>query len=109
MHSGMRGTFDDVFSDPAAARRVIAPLAVARLRATVKCVRDLPPSYARGLRVKAANYRQFALLPGGLTFGFSGTQTLCGRQVAVVPYAKVQALLTPLGRRLVAGVTAAGR
>lgn len=50
-----------------------------------------------------SHYRQFALTPAGLAFGFA--QESAGvRFAAVIPYRLVRPYLSPLGRRLVAGV-----
>jgi hypothetical protein len=103
MKTGKQATFDDLFKDPATARRAIAHAATDRLYATNTCIKHtLPRSSAADLRPKPANYRQFALLPRGVTFGFSGTQTLCGRVAVALPYSVVRAHLTPLGKRLLA-------
>jgi len=106
MHSGKRVTFADVFKHPSAARRAIAHAATDRLYATVKCMHNLHRSDAIGLQPKPGNYRQFALLPGGVTFGFSGSQTSCGRANVALPYSVVRTHLTPLGRRLLSAAGA---
>jgi hypothetical protein len=50
-----------------------------------------------------AHYRHFALTPTGLAFGFP-QEPARSRFAAVIPYRLVHPYLSPLGRRLVAGV-----
>jgi hypothetical protein len=107
MQTGKQVAFDDVFKHPSAARRAIAHAATDRLYAKYACIKSvLPRGSAKGLRPTSANYRQFALLPGGVTFGFSVKQTLCGRAQVALPYSVVRAHLTPLGKRLLAAAGA---
>jgi hypothetical protein len=66
-----------------------------RLTCVVGYLRDYEPS----LR----NYRYFALTPRGLALAF-WQEPACMRIQGVVPYAALQPYLSPLGRRLIAGV-----
>jgi hypothetical protein len=62
-------------------------------------VAEDPASYTPTL----AHYQYFALTPTGLAFGFS-QEPAGSRFAAVIPYRLVRPYLSPLGRRLVAGV-----
>jgi hypothetical protein len=73
----------------------------ARLRGSMlwRYVAEDPARYTPTL----AHYRHFALTPTGLAFGFP-QEPAGSRFAAVIPYRLVHPYLSPLGRRLVAGV-----
>ena len=111
--SGEAVTLTDLFADRARALRAIAREARHGVVTSSRCVaRSLADPivghlHARRLRPLARNYRQFALAPEGLAFGFYQAQIAappCGRISTLVPYDVVRPHLNEDGRALVAGV-----
>ncbi len=99
--SGRTVSLRQLLANPSLALPVLASEWKARLRQTV-----LWPYVAKdpaGYTPSFAHYRYFALTPSGLAFGF-GQEPTGSRLVAVIPYRLVRPYLSPLGRRLVAGV-----
>ena len=91
----------------------LAAAARARLLATNACVaRGERSLLAEGTSPTAENFGHFALTPAGLAVGFKLGQvagSTCGAAQATVPYAALAPSLSPLGKRLVAGVHAPRR
>lgn len=101
--SGGRVAISDLFANPGRGLRVLAEAWKAEIRHTGgrSCLRIYPGQY----RATSANYRNFALTPGGLAVG-SWEIAACYRLVATVPYRLLLPYLSKLGSRLVAGVRA---
>jgi hypothetical protein len=100
--SGRPVTLAELFRDPEG--EGIYKLGVGWFRAIardwrIECVVAHLPHYQPSLR----NYRYFALTPHGLALAF-WQEPACNRIVGVVPYRSLRPYLSPLGRRLVAGV-----
>jgi hypothetical protein len=110
--SGKAVKLTDLFTSPPRALRAIALSAEHLLTAGNACVRGslaYPPlGYRAGFRASIVNYRHFALIRGGLAFGFDINRVAgssCGRVEVTVPYSAVQTDLSPLGQTLVTAVT----
>jgi hypothetical protein len=101
--SGGRVAISDLFANPGRGLRALAEAWKAKIRHTGgrSCLRIYPGQY----RATFANYRNFALTPGGLAVG-SWEIAACYRLVATVPYRLLLPYLSKLGSRLVAGVRA---
>jgi hypothetical protein len=108
--SGERVSIGDLFSDRARGLRALAAEVRTRLLAGNSCIRrsvDDLPMWADGFAATTTNYRYFALTAVGLVVGFPVAQVgfpPCNRVRATVPYATLRAVLSPLAKRLVAGV-----
>jgi hypothetical protein len=108
--SGERVSIGDLFTDRARGLRALAAEVRTRLLASNSCIRqsvDDLPVLARGFAPTGTNYRHFALTADGLVIGFPTSQVgfpPCNRVRTTVPYAKLRAVLSPLAKRLVAGV-----
>jgi hypothetical protein len=103
-------TIDVLSGRPVSLRQLLAnpPLALAALAASwrARSRAVLPPAVAQDAADYTptfAHYRYFALTPAGLAFGFPAGAA-GSRFAAVIPYRIVRPYLSPLGRRLVAGV-----
>jgi len=98
VHSGKPVSLSQILASPA--------LALPALIAAWNTHAQLTPLTSSGHDIAGyapsfTHYRHFALTPAGLAFGF----TLSGsRSATVIPYRIVRPYLSPLGRRLVAGV-----
>jgi len=101
VRSGRAVSLRQLLANPSLALPVLASDWKSRLRNSV-----LWPSVAgdsASYTPSFAHYRYFSLTPTGLAFGFA--QEPAGpRLAAVIPYRLVRPYLSPLGRRLVAGV-----
>ena len=108
--SGKAVSIGDLLAGGPRGLRALAAAARAQVLAEHPCVRDSigqVPRLDRGFAPTASNYRQFALLASGLAIGFRVEQVglpPCGRVRTTIPYAKLRGHLSPLGKRLVAGV-----
>jgi hypothetical protein len=103
--SGRPVTLAQLFRDPEG--EGLFRLGVAWFRAIARdwrmeCVVSHLSDYEPTLR----NYRYFALTPRGLALAF-WQEPACNRIEGVVPYRVLRPYLSPLGRRLVAGVRSA--
>ncbi|HZT84090.1 MAG TPA: hypothetical protein VE984_01540 [Gaiellaceae bacterium] len=101
VRSGKAVSLRQLLANPPLALPVLAADWKARLRHTT-----LWPYVAQdtaGYTPSFAHYRYFALTPTGLAFGFR-QEPGGSRFAAVIPYRLVRPYLSPLGRRLVAGV-----
>lgn len=101
VRSGRTVSLRQLLGSPSLALRVLAREWKTRLRGTAlwpyvaKNTASYTPSFE--------HYRHFALTPRGLAFGFR-REPAGSRFAAVIPYRLVHPYLSPLGRRLVAGV-----
>lgn len=101
VRSGKVISLRQLLANPPLALAVLASEWKAQLRHTVPGA-DLAKD-ADGYTPSFGHYRNFALTPTGLAFGF-GQGPAGSRISAVIPYRLVHPYLTPLGKRLVAGV-----
>jgi hypothetical protein len=104
--SGAIVSLVDLFKAPGAALAVISSFVRADLATTYPDCRSLILS-SEGLSPTPDNYQSFAMLPGGLAFGFAAGHTgseACGPMRATVPWARIRTLLTPIGLQLVSGL-----
>lgn len=100
--SATRVSISDLFSNPDSGLRAFAQdYRRALQRRGTRCFDTYPDFYAPS----AHNYRHFALTPTGLAVGVSETGA-CGAWSAIVPYDRLRAHLSDLGKQLVAGVRA---
>ncbi|MEA2130989.1 MAG: hypothetical protein QOJ29_5458 [Thermoleophilaceae bacterium] len=108
--SGARVSISDLFNDRARGLRALAAAVRTRLPAGNSCIRKslkALPTMARGFAPTKVNYRYFALQTSGLVIGFPVSQVgfpPCSRVSTTVPYATLRAELSPLAKRLIAGV-----
>ena len=101
VRSGKAVSLPQLLANPQLALPVLASDWKAGLRNSLlwPFVVDDPASFTPSF----AHYRYFALTPTGLAFGFA--QEPAGSRIeAVIPYRLVRPYLSPLGKRLVAGV-----
>lgn len=101
VRSGRAVSLPQLLANPSLALPVLARDWKARLRHTMLWA--YVAEDAAGYTPSFAHYRYFALTPTGLAFGF-GQEPGGSRFSAVIPYRLVHPFLSPLGRRLVAGV-----
>jgi hypothetical protein len=101
VQSGRTVSLRQLLANPSLALPVLVGDWKARLRHTMlwSSVAVDPGDYTPSF----AHYRYFALTPTGLAFGFS-QESAGSRFAAVIPYRLVRPYLSPLGKRLVAGV-----
>jgi hypothetical protein len=108
----------DLFAEPSRGLQALATAVRKKVLSTNSCIQASftdpvgAELNARGFAPTPRNYRYFALAPTGLAVGFPQDQvggSSCSRVEATVPYAVVRRHLSPLGRKLVAGVRAPGR
>jgi hypothetical protein len=108
--SGAPVSIGQLFEDGARALRALAATVRTQLVAGNSCIRqsleDLP-ALAQGFAPTSANYHDFALTPKGLVVGLRTSQVgfpTCNRVSTTVPYATLRAELSPLAKRLIAGL-----
>ena len=110
--SGKRIALADLFQNPIAALKLIAPV----VRTNLKDDRCIAPSwqgtpataFPTGIGPTPQNYSSLALTPAGLDVGFDQGQIAaeaCGSREVIVPWSVVQSSLTTLGAQWVAAAT----
>lgn len=101
--SGRRVGVTQLFARPAVALPVLAREFKRAFRRQDRSLAGCLSFVGPVLRPTAHNYRNFALLPGGLAVGVAGYGN-CERLIATIPYARLRAYFSHSARVLIDGV-----
>jgi hypothetical protein len=108
--SGTAVSVGDLFAVRSRGLRALAAAVRGQVIASNSCVKqsiDDLPMLARGFAPTRSNYQYFALTARGMVIGLTQAQVSfppCNRVRTTVPYSKLRANLSPLAKKLIAGV-----